>query len=106
VLVERRNTRLAYSTAGEKEEEPPLPSARAKRLSVRVEGRPSNRVVTLVCGLPGSRDEVRAIGKALKSFLSTGGSVKETTVELQGDHKARVEEWLRSRLKERKGGGR
>jgi translation initiation factor 1 len=96
--MERRETRLAYSTGGEKEAEDAAEPSRAPgRLSVRTEARPSNRIVTLVQNLPGTPEEAAALARELKSRLATGGSLKERTLELQGDHKARVEAWLKAR---------
>ena len=104
--MDRRETRLAYSTGGEKEtdEEPAPERTGARRLSVGLEKRPSDRVVTLLRGLPPG--EEKAIARALKTSLSTGGTIKGSTLELQGDHREGVEAWLRSHLKKRPGGKR
>jgi translation initiation factor 1 len=98
--MERRETRLAYSTGGDQEPEEDQPPPPSKgRLSVRIEKRPSNRVATLVQNLPGGKDEARALARELKTALGAGGSLKDGILELQGDHKARVEAWLKARLK-------
>jgi translation initiation factor 1 len=106
--MKERLTRLAYSSGGEKEEAarvaPPPGGARAGRLSVNLEKRPSNRVVTLVRGLPGGPAFVRSVARALKTACATGGSVDGNTLELQGDHRERVEEWLRRNGLRRTGG--
>jgi translation initiation factor 1 len=96
-----RPTRLAYSTGGEKDEDERAPEPRRGRVSLNLEHRGGDRVVTLVRGLAAA--EAKSIGATLKSLLSTGGSVKGTTLELQGDHRERVAEWLRAHGRKRKG---
>jgi translation initiation factor 1 len=103
-----RDSRLVYSTGGEIE--PPAPKAAPARSSegirLRLDRRASDRVVTVVSGLPGSEAEVLALAKALKSAAGAGGTVKDGKVELQGDHRARVEAELAARgLKCKRAGG-
>jgi translation initiation factor 1 len=51
-------------------------------------------VVTVVTGLPGSQAKVSALAKKLKAACGAGGTVKDGALELQGDHRARLEEEL------------
>ena len=44
------------------------------------------KTVTLISGLGNQRDEVKLLLKKLKSNCSTGGTFKEDSIELQGDH--------------------
>jgi translation initiation factor 1 len=98
-VAKERETRLAYSTGGETEPEAPVvvgpPKAAAIRL--RLDRRASGRVVTVVTGLPGGSDEVTALAKALKAAVGAGGTVKDGALELQGDHRVRVEQALAAR---------
>ena len=73
---------------------PTLAAGRGIRLSL--DRRASGRVVTVVTGLPGSPNEVSALAKALKSACGAGGTVKDGVLELQGDHRPRVEAHLQS----------
>jgi translation initiation factor 1 len=105
-----RGTRLVYSTGGpappEKPEKkaPPPPSGPGIRLSL--DRRASGRVVTVVTGLPGRPEDVAALAKALKSACGAGGTVKDGVLELQGDHRPRVEAELQSRgLRWKRSGG-
>src|SRR5262245_25147721 len=109
-MARPRETRLAYSTGGpmpaeEPENKAPVPTpGRGIRLSL--DRRASGRVVTVVTGLPGSATEVEALGKALKSACGSGGTVKDGVLELQGDHRPRVEAYLQSRgLRSKRSGG-
>ena len=76
------------------------------RIRVRLDRRASDRVVTVVTGLPGSPAELGALAKALKSACGTGGTVKAGVLELQGDHRERVEAALSARgLRSKRSGG-
>ncbi|MBN1688404.1 MAG: translation initiation factor [Candidatus Omnitrophica bacterium] len=62
---------------------------------IRLEKR-SGKVVTVITGLHTYGSErLNSIAKALKSSLGTGGTVKEGVIEIQGEHMAAVERWLR-----------
>ncbi|HJS59770.1 MAG TPA: translation initiation factor [Vicinamibacteria bacterium] len=77
-----------------------------RRIRVQLDRRPSDRVVTVVTGLPGDEVEIEALAKQLKAVCGTGGSVKNGRLELQGDHRDRVEAALRARgLQSKRSGG-
>jgi len=105
------NLRLVYSTGGPVSPPKPAgPKAAAQRppagIRLRLERRASGRVVTVVTGLPGSADEVAAMARTLKTGCGTGGSLKDGVLELQGDHRERVEEFLAARgLRSKRAGG-
>lgn len=105
-----RNARLAYSTAGEVEKPKPAAPSRSSEttggIRLRLDRRASDRVVTVVTGLPGRPADVAALAKALKSACGAGGTVKGGALELQGDHRAKVEAALAARgLKGKRAGG-
>ena len=52
------------------------------------------KVVTLARGLPLDAAALAALGKTLRSACGAGGTVKEGVIELQGEHRDRVCEWL------------
>ncbi len=52
--------------------------------------------VTLITGLPLSLDGLEELAKKLKQRLGTGGSVKDYTIELQGDHRGQAARELRA----------
>ena len=109
----RPNARLVYSTGGEAPQStaaraaPPSSSSRSKAgIRIRLDRRASGRVVTVVTGLPGSVSEVAALGKALKSACGAGGTVKDGALEIQGDHRDKVEAVLEARgLRSKRAGG-
>jgi len=54
-----------------------------------------NKGVTIIYGLPLSQDQLGDLARKLKSTFGTGGAVKDYTIELQGDQRARVAVELR-----------
>jgi translation initiation factor 1 len=96
-----RGTRLVYSTGGrvppEKRENKAHAPSSGHGIRLSLDRRASGRVVTVVTGLPGRPDDVAALAKALKSACGAGGTVKDSVLELQGDHRPRVEAYLESR---------
>lgn len=103
-----RGTRLAYSTAGEREVQAVatrsvVPPGQTR---LRLERRAGNRVATLVTGLPGDEQAAAALARELKAACATGGAYKDQVLELQGDHRARVEELLAARgIRSKRAGG-
>jgi translation initiation factor 1 len=100
------NSRLVYSTG---DEVPDLkrsqkPQARASGAAAVAPGvrlwlerRASSRVVTAVRGLKLKTAELQALTQTLKTACGTGGTLKDGTIELQGDHRAKVEAELQKR---------
>src|SRR5262245_14386303 len=107
--MKRTETRLAYSTGGEKpteEKEEAKAASRPEGIRLRLERRAGNRVATVVTGLPGTAEESAALAKALKAACATGGAWKDGVLELQGDHREKVEKALAARgLKSKRAGG-
>ena len=98
-----------FSTGGEvapSEPESPATPVRAEGIRLRLERRASGRVVTLVTGLPGTPGSVAELAKGLKVACGTGGTLKDGALELQGDHRQKVEAALAARgLRSKRAGG-
>jgi translation initiation factor 1 len=65
------------------------------RVSRETKGR-AGKGVTLVRGLPLDAAALAALGKQLRSACGSGGTVKDGTLEIQGDHVERVMEMLKA----------
>ena len=74
----------------------------AVRVSRTSAGR-SGKTVTLVTGVPTS--DLAALAKELKRLCGSGGAVKAETIEIQGDHRAKVCEALTDRYAVKLAGG-
>jgi len=66
-------------------------------IKIRVEKRKGHREVTVITGLDTKDPDLRKMVSELKSMLACGGTIKDDHVELQGDHRHRVKEFLISR---------
>lgn len=44
------------------------------------------KTVTVVSGVPGGEPELAALAQQLKKLCGSGGTVKDGTIEVQGDH--------------------
>ncbi|HWH11075.1 MAG TPA: stress response translation initiation inhibitor YciH [Solirubrobacteraceae bacterium] len=75
----------------------PQPAQAGGRVKVRREtsGR-RGKAVTTVSGLPVDDAGMRVIAGRLKKRCGVGGSAKDGVIELQGDHRAVVVDWLRA----------
>ena len=88
------STDPTFKVSGDQQEEEYLLPADQK-LTVRLETKHrAGKAVTLVEGFVGSTIEKETIGKKIKSFCGTGGSVKEGEILIQGDQREKVLQWL------------
>ena len=89
------NPDFAYTTAQAPEEET-LPPGRQK-LIVGIDRRNrGGKQVTLVSGFVGKADDLKELGRTLKTRLGVGGSAKEGEITIQGDFRDKVVEILKS----------
>ena len=90
---------LVYSTDAnlkleERTEEETLPF-HEQLLKVRLDAKHrGGKLVTLIEGFSGTEAELEKLGKQLKSFCATGGSVKNSEIIIQGDNREKILHWL------------
>ena len=72
---------------------PSRPGKIVATLRMEKKGR-GGKTVTVVAGLPRNETFLRELCQELKRACGTGGSVKDDTIELQGDLRDRVRDYL------------
>ena len=73
-----------------------LPKNQQKlRVSMEKKGR-GGKTVTLIKGFIGTEDDLKELGKLLKTRCGVGGSAKEGEIIVQGDFKQRIIDLLKS----------
>lgn len=92
---------LVYSTdpnfklPDENFEEQETMAASEQKLKIRLDTKHrAGKAVTLVEGFIGTTYDMEELGKKLKSFCGTGGSVKDGEIIVQGDNRDKVLQWL------------
>lgn len=76
------------------DEQQTLPVAQQK-LRVRLETKHrGGKTVSLITGFTGTSDDLEDLGKKLKNFCGTGGSVKDGEIIIQGDQREKILQWL------------
>jgi translation initiation factor 1 len=110
-MKERENARLVYSSAagklcrgcGQPERgcqcgaaSEPIPNRPVAKLRMEKKGR-GGKTVTVIFGLPKNAAFLKDLSQALKRACGAGGAATEDGVELQGDLRERVREFLLGR---------
>lgn len=98
------NSRLVYSTESGRIKHPKeknntktdtngTPIDGIVRIFRQTKGR-KGKGVSIVTGLPLSEVELKQLAKQLKQLCGTGGSVKNGTIEIQGDNREKLKKVL------------
>ena len=88
-VVYSTNPDFQYETASQ-EEAATLPPAK-QRLIVGIDRRNrGGKQVTLITGFVGSADDLKELGRTLKTRLGVGGSAKDGEITIQGDFRDKV----------------
>jgi translation initiation factor 1 len=66
-----------------------------QKLRIRLDTKQrAGKAVTLVTGFIGKEEDLETLGKQVKNFCGTGGSVKDGEAIVQGDQRDKVLQWL------------
>ncbi len=93
-VVYSTNPDFHYETERNEETETLPKEQQNLRVSIEKKNR-GGKVVTVVKGFTGSEEELKELGKLLKTKCGVGGAVKEGEILIQGDLKAKVTELLK-----------
>ena len=72
------------------------PAQQSLQVQVSRKGR-GGKTVTLISGFQHRPDTLTALAKTLKAQCGTGGTAKDDTIEIQGDHAQKLLELLQAR---------
>ncbi len=98
----KSNHRIVYSTnpdfipydENEQDQEVTLPPGQQKLYISLDKKQRKGKNVTLITNFVGTDDDLKILGKTLKSKCGVGGSVKDGEILIQGDFKQKVKELL------------
>ena len=93
-VVYSTNPDFNYEMDDEEEQATLQPSQQRLRVQLDRKNR-GGKVVTLVTGFIGTEDDLKELGKFLKSKCGVGGSSKDGEIIVQGDFKQKVLELLK-----------
>jgi translation initiation factor 1 len=84
---------FSFQKDGEGESETLPPAKQRLRILLDCRHR-GGKTITAVIGFVGNQENLEELGKKLKQYCGTGGSVKEGQVLIQGDQTIKVRAWL------------
>ncbi len=93
-VVYSTNPDYRYETDDDEHAETIEPAKQNLRVQLDKKNR-GGKVVTLVTGFIGTEDELKELGKLLKTKCGVGGSTKDGEIIVQGDFKQKVLELLK-----------
>ena len=93
-VVYSTNPNFQYETGNTEEAETLSPNQQKLRVQLDRKNR-GCKVVTLVTGFVGTDDDLKELGRMLKSKCGVGGSAKDGEIIVQGDFKQKVIELLK-----------
>jgi translation initiation factor 1 len=99
-----RNSNIVYSTDGLTEPEDESRCSDGLRplsgLEVRIQldrKQRAGKSVTVVTGIRVAGEQLIELAREIKSLCASGGTVKDGHIEIQGDHRSRVDTFLRKK---------
>ena len=94
-IVYSTNPDFSYQLDEEEEPETVDPKQQKLRVSIEKKGR-GGKTVTVISGFIGSEDDLKELGRMLKTKCGVGGAVKDGEILIQGEFKQRVIDLLKA----------
>lgn len=94
-VVYSTNPNYEYENRNEVEEETLEKQQQKLRVSIEKKGR-GGKTVTLITGFVGKEDDLKELGKLLKTKCGVGGSAKDGEIIIQGEFKQRIIDLLKT----------
>lgn len=94
-IVYSTNPDFSYDSQEEHESETIAPKQQRLRIAIERKGR-GGKTVTVITGFIGKEEDLKELGRLLKTKCGVGGSVKNGEILIQGDFKQRIIELLKS----------
>lgn len=88
-IVYSTNSNFNYDYEEDEEQETLPPNEQDLRVQLDTKQR-KGKGVTLVTGFIGTSDDLKELGKVLKSKCGVGGSAKDDEIIIQGNHRDKV----------------
>ena len=94
-VVYSTNPNYEYENLNEEEDETLEKQQQKLRVSIEKKGR-GGKTVTLITGFIGKEDDLKELGKLLKTKCGVGGSAKDGEIIIQGEFKQRIIDLLKA----------
>jgi len=94
-IVYSTNPDFNYDKGEEVETETLDPKQQKLRVSIEKKGR-GGKTVTVVSGFIGSEEDLKELGRKLKTKCGVGGAVKDGKILIQGEFKQRIIDLLKT----------
>jgi len=89
-IVYSTNPDFEYQYDEEKEQETLEPSKQNLKVYLDTKAKKKGKQATLVSGFVGTEDDLKDLGKLLKTKCAVGGSVKDGEILIQGDFRDKI----------------
>lgn len=94
-VVYSTNPNYEYENLNEEEDETLEKRQQKLRISIEKKGR-GGKTVSLISGFIGKEDDLKELGKLLKTKCGVGGSAKDGEIIIQGEFKQRIIDLLKA----------